>query len=145
SQFLPRPYVQTLSVVTQDVQVAEEAYRKLHRLPGFADTADRLMAEATARRSLTASAYQEMESADRLLRQLPGRDALADRLQGDYWLRRAAAARHLERRDDALLLAMQALPGREPHVRRIAAELIGDDYSRLIGTFRLAGTPARWG
>src|SRR5690606_36110164 len=29
-------------------------------------------------------------------------------------------------------------------VRRIAAELIGDDYRRLMGTFRFPGTPARW-
>ncbi|MBN1237564.1 MAG: AAA-like domain-containing protein [Gammaproteobacteria bacterium] len=144
SQVLPRPYVQTLSVVTQDFAVAEDAYQKLHRLPGFAGTANRLLAEAMARRSRAATTHSEMLSADQVLRQLPDYEPLADRLKAAYWLRRADRARHAERRDDALLFAMQALPGRETAVRRVAAELIGEDYGRLMGTFRFSATPASW-
>src|SRR5690606_37853958 len=126
-----RPYIRTLSVVTQDFAVAEEAYEKLHRLPGFAGTADRLLAEAMARRSRESETFAEMLSADQVLRRLPEQEWLADQLRADYWLRRAAAATHNERRDHALLFAMKALPGQEVVVRRFAAELIGEDYGRL--------------
>lgn len=144
SQYLPRPYIRTLTVVTQDFAVAEDAYEKLHRLPGFARTADRLLAEAMSRRSRMAATHADMLAADEVLRRLPESEWLADQLQADYWLRRVGAAKHAERRDEALLFAMQALPGQEAEVRRIAAELIGDDYRRLMGTFRFPGTPARW-
>src|SRR5690606_169965 len=88
---------------------AEDAYEKLHRLPGFASIADRLLADAMTRRSRSAESYAEMIEADRLLRRLPGQAQRADRLAGEYWLRRASDAMHAERRDDALLLALEAL------------------------------------
>lgn len=144
SQFLPRPYERTLSVVTADFAVAEDAYQKLHRLPGFAGTADRLMAEAMTRRSRSAAGYADVQAADRILRKLPGRQALADSLLGEYWLRRATAATHEGRRDEALLFAMRALPGAKAAARGLAGELIGDDYRRLGGSFRLDGPPAHW-
>lgn len=144
TQVLPQPYLRTLSVVTQDFAVAEEAYEKLHRLPGFAGTADRLLAEAMARRSRGADSYAEVMAADRVLRKLPEQAWLADQLLADYWLRRARNALHAERRDQALLFAMQAQPGREVDVRRMAAGLIGEDYSRLARTFRFGERPVRW-
>ena len=144
SQFLPRSYIRTLSVVTQDFAIAEEAYEKLHRLPGFAGTADRLLAEAMARRSRGADSYADVLAADQVIRRLPDQEWLADQLKADYWLRRSADAAHAEQRDEALLYAMQALPGQEVEVRRAAAELIGGDYERLIGTFRFPSPPVRW-
>jgi WD40 repeat protein len=144
-RYLPRPYVRTLSVVTQDFAVAEEAYEKLHRLPGFAGTADRLLAEAMARRSRSTNDYAEVMAADRVLRQLPDRGGLADALLGEYWIRRATTAMHVGRRDAALLLSMQAVAGDAPQARQIAAELIGDDYRRLAGSYRLPSGPAHWG
>ncbi len=144
AELLPRPYERTLAVVTGDLAVAEDAYAKLHRLPGFAGRADRLLAAAMARRSRTAASYAEMQVADGVLRRLPGRAALADELQGDYWLRRANEAMHAGSRDAALLFALQALPGRPARVRGLAGELVATDYRQLAASFRLPSAPPHW-
>ena len=144
TQFLPRPYIRTLTVVNDDVAVAEQAYERLHRLPGFARTADRLLAEAMARRSRRAATYAEAMAADAVLRRLPDQEAFADRLLGEFWLRQSERARHAERRDEALLYALQALPAKVDEVRATAAELIGHDYRSLRRSFRLPVTPVRW-
>jgi WD40 repeat protein len=144
-RYLPRPYVRTLSVVTQDAAVAEDAYEKLHRLPGFRAMADRLMAEAMARRSRAAQSYAEVMAADGILRGLSGSAALADELQADYWLRRAEDATHAGRRDEALLFSVRAARRGDAEARHVAAELIGGDYRRLAVTYRLANAPSDWG
>jgi WD40 repeat protein len=144
-RYLPRPYVRTLSVVTQDAAVAEDAYEKLHRLPGFAATADRLMAEAMARRSRAAQNYAEVMAADTMLRKLPGSAPLADELQAGYWLRRAEDATHVGHRDEALLFSVRAARSGGSEARQIAAELIGNDYRRLLVSYRLSSPPSDWG
>ncbi len=143
-QVLPRPYIDTLSVVTEDYAVAQDAYEKLHRIPGFAGRADRLLAEAMARRSQSARTIAEVLAADAVLRSLPERARLADELVGEYWLRRAREAANREQRDEALLLAVQALPGQREAVLASAAELIGPDYRRLTRSFRLTEPPLDW-
>ena len=142
-EYLPRPYLNTLSVATEDVAVAEEAYQKLHRLPGFAGRADQLMAEMIERRSRQAERYSDVVAADARLRQLPGRAALADTLLGEYWLRRAHAAMRDEERDSALLFASRALGSNET-ARPLVAELVDDDYNRLDASVRLSQPPAYW-
>ncbi|MFO7285961.1 MAG: AAA-like domain-containing protein [Gammaproteobacteria bacterium] len=144
SQILPRPYIRTLSVVTQDYAVAEDAYEKLRRLPGFAGMADRLLAEAMARRSREASSYAEMLAADQVLREVLEQAPLADELQAEYWLRRASVAMHEERRDEALVMTTRAAVAGDGEAKRLAAELVGDDYPRLVGTYRFAEAPAAW-
>lgn len=144
TQILPRPYVNTLSVVTQDFAVAQDAYERLHRLPGFASTADRLFAEAMVRRSETTMAIADVRAADDVIRALPGMEALADEVMAKYWLRRADAAMHRGRRDDALLYALEARRGQPDAARTLAAELIGSDYARLQRTYRLAEVPIDW-
>ncbi|HEU4617021.1 MAG TPA: proprotein convertase P-domain-containing protein, partial [Gammaproteobacteria bacterium] len=118
---------------------------KLHRLPGFARTADRLMGEAMARRSRAASSYAEVMTADRMLRKLSDGAPLADALQAEYWQRRAVDAMHAGRRDEALLLAVRAAGTDSVEAREIAAELIGNDYRRLAASYRLPTPPSRWG
>ena len=68
-----------------------------------------------------------------------GRDALADQLLADFWLRQSLLARHAERRSDALLYALQALPTEA--ARAALAELIGDDYRQLERNFGGWQTP----
>jgi WD40 repeat protein/subtilisin-like proprotein convertase family protein len=142
--YLPRPYVRTLSGVTEDLAVAEDAYEKLRRLPGFRAKADRLLAEVLTRRSRQADSYADIEQADARLRQLSPGSALADRLLGEYWLKRASEAVRGERRDEALLLASRALRGRPEAARALMSELIGDDYARLRRSVRLATDPENW-
>ncbi len=144
TQYLPRPYIQTLSVVTQDFEVAMDAYDKLHRFPGFAGTADRLLAGVLSRRSREAGTFAETQGTDATLRRLPGYTDLADELMGEYWMRRAREAVHSERRDEALLLSTIALTGQDEPARALAAELIGSDYRSLLRSFRLTEAPARW-
>lgn len=143
-QVLPRPYIDILSVVTEDYAVAEDAYQALHRIPGFAGRADRLLAEAMTRRSRSAGTLDEVLAADAVLRSLPDRAGLADELVGAYWLRRSREAMRREQRDEALLLAVQALPGQREAVRATAAELIGSDYRQLERSFRLTEPPLDW-
>lgn len=144
TQLLPQPYIRTLSVVTQDFALAADAHAKLRRLPGFAATADRLLADAMARQSRAAERLAEMMAADRVLRSLPNQDALADQLAAEYWLRRANDAMHAERRDEALVLALEALPAGGDAARRTLVELIGGDLAQLRETFRFASAPAAW-
>src|SRR5690606_27802187 len=86
----------------------------------------------------------EMTAADGVLRRLPGREADADRLAAEFWLRRASGAMHAERREEAVLLALAALPDGGAGARRILAELIGDDLARLRATFRFSSAPLDW-
>lgn len=143
-QVLPRPYIDILSVVTEDYAVAEDAYQALHRIPGFAGRADRLLAEAMTRRSRSARTLDQVLAADAVLRSLPDRAGVADELMGAYWLRRSRDAVRREQRDEALLLAVQALPGQREAVHATAAELIGSDYRQLVRSFRLTEPPLDW-
>ena len=142
TQILPRPYISTLAVVTQDYAVAEDAYQKLRRLPGFGGTADQLLAEAMARRSRQGQSFAEVMAADAVLGGLPNRGELARELRSEYWLRRAEAAMAEERRDVALLSALQALPSER--ASGLSGELIGSDYRQLRASFRLAEPPLAW-
>ena len=143
-RYVPRPHIQTLSAVTQDFGAAMEAHDRLRRLPGFAGTADRLLAEVMTRRSREAQTYADVVRMDGVLRGLDGYGELADRLMDEYWARRAEQAARLELRDEALLLSVRAATGPDEHARRLAAELVGDDYRSLLRSFRLSERPARW-
>lgn len=144
TQVLPRPYISTLSVVTQDYAVAEVAYQKLRRLPGFGGTADRLLAEAMTRRSRLGQSFDEVMAADTVLRGLPGREDLAAELLSEYWLRRAELAMADEQRDLALLLALQAVPVAPDLAGRLSAELMAQDYRHLLRSFHLTEPPLAW-
>ena len=144
TRYVPRPYVQTLSAVTQDFEVAMDAYDRLQRLPGFGGTADRLLAGVLTRRSREAETFAAVQDTDARLRQLAGYDELADELMGEYWMRRARVAVHSEHRDEALLFSTIALTGQDERARALAAELIGNDYRSLLRSFRLTEAPARW-
>ncbi|HJU04398.1 MAG TPA: AAA-like domain-containing protein, partial [Nitrospiraceae bacterium] len=52
----PRPYIETLQTVSEDYQVAYQAYQNLHSIVGYGGTADRLLAEFWDRRSVRAQA-----------------------------------------------------------------------------------------
>ena len=82
---------------------------------------------------------------DSVLRGLEGYGDLADRLMDEYWIRGAEDAIRRERRDGSV--ASQR-PGSsregDEYARRLAAELVDDDYRSLIRSFRLAEAPARW-
>jgi WD40 repeat protein/subtilisin-like proprotein convertase family protein len=144
TQVVPRPYIATLSVVSQDYVLAEEAYRRLRRLPGFAGSADRLLAAAMVRRSERTNTFGEVLAADAVLRSLPDEEPLADRTLAGFWLRQANTAMHEGDRDAALIYAIAAQHGQPDHARALAVELIDIDYQYLEATFRMPGRPVSW-
>lgn len=139
-EYVPRPYVDTLTDVAASVADWENAYRRLRDLPGFAARADELFAAALGRESRNAQELAAAERADRALRGVLGRAAAADTLMAEFWLRRAAAAMHAERRDDALLYAREALPA--PRARALVAELVDSDYALLERSIEWRERPA---
>ena len=144
TQVLPQPYIDTLTVVTQDFELAEQAYEQLRRLPGFRGMAERLLSEAMVRRSERTMTTSEVFAADAVLRSLPEREELADEVLGNFWLRQSQAAMHRGERDAALLFAFAANEGKPDDARALAAELIGRDYEQLEQSFHLAVAPLVW-
>ncbi|HEX9876873.1 MAG TPA: AAA-like domain-containing protein [Gammaproteobacteria bacterium] len=144
TQYFPRPYIDTLSTVTDDLDLALETHGRLRRLPGFAGTADGLLADVMRRRSESAQSYSEILAADEVLRALPAQTELADEILGAYWLRRAGEAVHGERRDEALVYASLASTGQAAAASELLNGLIDDDYPALARSFRFAVRPAHW-
>ncbi|MGD8324306.1 MAG: AAA-like domain-containing protein [Gammaproteobacteria bacterium] len=142
--YLPRPWIQTLT--TQDIEFdsARSAWERLNRLPGFADTADTLFADVLARRARSMSTLAEVLENDALIRDLNDHDDLAERLLAEFWLRRSHAAAHAEDRDAALFYATAALDGLPEEAGRVVADLGSDEYARLTRTVNLAQPPVLW-
>jgi subtilisin-like proprotein convertase family protein/WD40 repeat protein len=132
-EYLPRPYVRALTAEPGDLAQLTSAYRDLRRFPGFTSQADELFAAALERRGGAAASFGDIDETQDALRNLLGRDALADRLLTEFWLRESLDARNAERRADALLYALKALPTEA--ARSVLAELIGDDYRQLERNF----------
>ena len=143
-RYVPRPYIETLSALSVAPDRALEAHDRLHRLPGFAGVADRLLAQVLARQSRDAATFADVQVPDSLLRGLDGFSGLADALMDEYWIRRAEEATGRERRDEALLLSASAASGTRDYARRLTSELVGDDYRSLLRSYRLSEPPARW-
>ncbi|MCZ6911329.1 MAG: AAA-like domain-containing protein [Proteobacteria bacterium] len=136
TQILPRPYIETLSAATEDYQLAMAAYNDLRSIPGYGETADRLLSGVLMRRSLRAASLPQALEADQGLRTLPNNSALADQLLAGFWDRQAQRAEKAEQRDEALLFRLYSLIDDRPYRRRQIAELIGTDYPVLAATIR---------
>jgi WD40 repeat protein len=139
SEILPRPYEETLRVVSVEVDEAVEAWSSLRRIPGFGSRADRLLSRVLVRRSRLATSWPDAEALDARLRALPGYEARADGLLVEYWERRAAAAEAQERRDEALLYRLRAYEAGPTADSGRVAELAGGGYRHLRTVIRPAG------
>ena len=140
SEYLPRPYVRTLSAATEDYQVALDAYESLNMLPGFGRTADQLFSDFLTRQSRRAGTLNEAMRAHGRLMQIPVGSEKADGLLAEFWDRQAAAYSNAGDRDGALIAVLRALKTPTDKRLGLAAEMIGDDYRRLSGTIRTPGT-----
>lgn len=134
TQLLPRPYMEVMSSPTLELETISDAYYRLRSFPGHVDTANRLYSTLLENRANLAGDRQTMLEIARYARQLPGSPTFSDRLLGNFWDRQVGAALQNERRDDALLAALEALIVSTPQRRRRAATLVGADYPQLIGT-----------
>ncbi|MGB5492817.1 MAG: proprotein convertase P-domain-containing protein, partial [Woeseiaceae bacterium] len=134
TQWLPRPYMAVLTSATVEEGVASEAYRNLRSFPGHADIADSLYRTFLTQRALVADEESEIQAIATLTEELPDAGRLAQQLEAQFWDRKVLAAKHLERRDDALIAALQSLVLATAQRRQRAANLVGDDYSLLIAS-----------
>jgi WD40 repeat protein len=144
TQYFPRPYIDTLTSVTDNYDVAMDTHDKLRRFPGFGATADGLLADIMVRRSEQAESFEEVRAADDVLRTLAGYAPTADRLLGAHWLRRSRAALREARRDEALVYAGLAQVGHDPAAASLAATLIDTDYASLSQSYRFASPLVEW-
>ena len=147
TQYLPVADVATLTSDSADAPAIDAAYLRLRALPGFADSADRLLAAALARQSQGATTFAAAVAIDTRLRSLPGQGSVADPLLAAFWLRRARVAAHAEQREAAVLFALRAadLPSAErPSATAYVRELVSTDYPHLERSLRLAVAPAAW-
>ena len=134
TQWLPRPYMAVLTSATVEEELASEAYRNLRSFPGHADIADSLYRAFLTQRALVADEESEIQAIATLTEELPDAGRLAEQLEAQFWDRKVLAAKRLERRDDALIAALQSLVLATAQRRQRAANLVGDDYSSLIAS-----------
>ena len=141
TQWLPRPYMDMLTSPTLELDAALTAYENLRSFPGHADTADNLFRGFVEMRAGLAADEMEARDIAGLSRELPAAGRLPDALLAGFWDRQASAALRDERRDVALIAALESLVMSTPHRRQRAANLVSDDYPLLGAT--LAAQPAR--
>ena len=139
TQVLPRPYVETLSIATEDDRVAMDAYASLSRIPGFGRTADRLLAAFLERRMSNTDDFTVAQQSLQQLAALEGREALAGGLLAAYWQRRAHAVEALQKRDEAILYRLEALAAGDESERGRLYDLLGRDFPQLQATIRPRG------
>jgi WD40 repeat protein len=139
TEYLPRPYVRALSVANQDYAVAEDAYESLYILPGYGATANRLFADFLSRKSGNAETLPEIMQVNSRMLLLPNGEERAADLLADFWRRRAMESAHRGDRDAALVSVLEAMNRPDENLRRLAAELLGQDYRNLSGTLHTKG------
>ena len=140
TKYLPAPYERALTAASQDYQVAYEAYESLRFLPGYGDHADSLFADFLARQSRRAESLADATRTYARMQSVPGAEQQARELLAEFWVRQSKALAMRGARDGALLAQLNALDVPSDERRMSAAALIGNDYRRLLGTIRLAGS-----
>ena len=131
TQWLPRPYMDMLTSPNLETGAALTAYQNFRSFPGHADTADSLFRGFVEMRAGLAADEAEAREIAELSRELPAAGRLPDMLLAGFWDRQASAALRDERRDVALIAALESLVMSTPHRRQRAANLVSDDYPLL--------------
>jgi WD40 repeat protein len=134
TQLLPRSYVDVLTSDTVELQVAHDAYVNLRSFPGHVETADNLFRAFLETRAESAATGEQIRAVSELARTLPDPGPLPEQFLANYWDARMRDARRDERRDAALLAALESLVLSTPQRRSRAAMLVADDYPLLIGS-----------
>ena len=134
SQWLPGPYVRTLTSAEVALPVAVEAYENFRSFPGHAGTADNLYRNFLQRRAAAAIDEAEILQLANLAEDLPNSGRLADLFVAAFWDRASGRAVRQEDRDTALLAKIQSFVLATPLRRQRASSLIGEDYPLLLTT-----------
>ncbi|HEY5654872.1 MAG TPA: proprotein convertase P-domain-containing protein, partial [Woeseiaceae bacterium] len=123
-----------LSLTSTELDAAARAHRVLQSFPGHGDTSDRLFANYLEAKALVAANRGEIEAVAAYANAFAGTDELGRQLQAEYWGRVVQQEKRAENRDAALLAALESLIKPTVVRRRIAADLVGDDYVRLLAS-----------
>jgi WD40 repeat protein len=134
TQLLPGPYVRILSSQSSDITTAASAYENLRSFPGHANSADGLYRSYILQLAQSATDRKEITRISNYASRMPEGAAFANGLQAQFWERSMKSALREEQRDEALIAALETLIVATPERRRMAANLVGDDYPHLIGT-----------
>jgi WD40 repeat protein len=139
TEYLPRPYVRTLSTPGVDFVSAVDAFQRLRLFPGFKLTAKQLFTNYVVRESRQSTSLPEVRRLSERLPDYPGRDELRVEMRAEYWDRSVQRALRQGRRDDALLFSLQAMERPTQRRQLQVGELLSDDFDRLLGTIRHKG------
>ncbi len=134
TQLLPRSYLEILTSPTIEPDYARDAFRNLRSFPGHADIADNLYLGFLTQRASMASEDGQIRVIVNLATELPNAERLPERLLAEFWDRKVSTAKREERRDEALIAALESLVMATPQRRQQAANLVADDYPLLIGS-----------
>ena len=134
TQLLPGPYVTILSSQSSDLTMAASAYENLRSFPGHAKSADGLYRSYILQLAQSATDRKEITRIGNYASRMPEGAAFANGLLAQFWERAMKSALLEEQRDKALIAALETLIVATPERRRMAANLVGDDYPHLIGT-----------
>jgi WD40 repeat protein len=134
TQLLPKPYLRLLKSPDTEIVSATSAYENLRSFPGHASSADNLYRSYIVRRAQAAADPTEIARVGSYASRLPQGEEFAKRLIAGFWDRSLKMALRQEHRDVALMAALESLIVATPARRRIAYNLVGDDYPQLIGT-----------
>ena len=134
TQWLPLVYVGTLTSKSVELESAETAWRNLRSFPGHGGTADNLYRNFLQQRAALAGDDASIERLAVLAAGLPQAGSFPDELRAAFWDRQVRAETRGERRDAALIAALESLVLSTPQRRHRAAMLVGDDYPLLIAS-----------
>ncbi len=136
TQWLPGPFVQTLTSDEAELPVATEAYKNFRSFPGHADTAESLYRNYLQRRASATTDELEINELADLAAEISGSGTLADTFVADFWDRAHLRAVKQEDRDSALLAKIQSFALATPQRRQRASALISEDYPFLLTTLQ---------
>ncbi len=134
TQLLPRSYVALLTSDTVELSEAQSAYINFRSFPGHVAGADNLYRSFIEARGRNAADEQQIEEIAEMAAILPNAGRLPNDLRAQFWDRKVKAATRQERRDEALLAALQSLVSSTPKRRNRAAMLVADDYPLLLAS-----------
>ncbi len=134
TQLLPKPYMRVLVSPTLPLESIADAWQNLRSFPGHSETADRLYLNLLRSRAGMASDPEAILQVEAYARAMPENEAFAGEIVAGFWDREVQRQMRMERRDAALLAALEALVVATPDRRRRAASLLGDDYPQLVAS-----------
>lgn len=134
TQVLPNPYMRVLTSPMTEISTATNSYQNLRSFPGHANAADNLYRSYILQQAQAATTPDEIARVRNYAGRLPNGGEFSRQLVARYWDRSLKIALRHEQRDLALMAVLESLIVATPVRRRIALNLVGDDYPQLIGT-----------